>query len=329
MRPPADVSPLLRPRAYTLAGVLFTLKLAVEARAHALGDSAIRIDPSTFGVMLLTLAAFLVVAKALTITTATSHAAHVLRSRVLDAGQNWQSDPTRSFIELFACVSVIWSTYAVHARIGLSLLCGVLSSLVIICCGELVTRPLREFEETLMRSWDAPTTYAGKRVGCSMGVLALYAWSGVGLIYAHVSDIALASALATTMLVAILLAARVITAFPPTRRVGEILQDRILRSAPNWAAHPLRSAFELSACTGVCVLTYGLHGSPVFALQAGATAGMLSVLYTELALLQRARAAAPAAARKVLPYVTGTLFAFCMCSPREMEQRLVDVVSPM
>eukprot|EP00966_Prymnesium_polylepis_P249454 5767364-Prymnesium_polylepis.1 len=81
MRPPADVSPLLRPRAYTLAGVLFTLKLAVEARAHALGDSAIRIDPSTFGVMLLTLAAFLVVAKALTITTATSHAAHVLRSR--------------------------------------------------------------------------------------------------------------------------------------------------------------------------------------------------------------------------------------------------------
>ena len=80
---------------------------------------------------------------------------------------------------------------------------------------------------------------------------------------------------------------------------------------------------------GVCVLTYGLHASLVLALQAGAAAGMLSVLYTELQLLQQLRHGAPALGRKAMPYVTGCLFAFCMCSPREVEQRLVDVVSLM
>ena len=82
--------------------------------------------------------------------------------------------------------------------------------------------------------------------------------------------------------------------------------------------------FELCACIGVCVLTYGLHASPVLALQAGATAGMLSVLYTEL----RLREVMTSVGRKALPYASGGLFAFCMCSPREVEQRLLDVVMP-
>ncbi|KAL1521101.1 hypothetical protein AB1Y20_022655 [Prymnesium parvum] len=325
--PPRSSALLLRRGAlYASVGVLFTLQLSLLAHRQ-LGSPVIRISPPLFGLMLLTLAVFLAVAKLLPL-----HAGRTLRSRILDADANWRSDPTRSFIELFACVAVLWSTYAAGHRLGVSVACAVLSSLVIIFCGEMLTEHIRALEGTLMLRWDMPGSDPKKRVGCSMGVLSLFAWSGIGLIYEHVSDLVLASSLATAVFLLILLTARVTTAFPPTRRMGELLQDRILRPATNWASHPLRSSFESCCCMGVCALVYGAHSNPIHALQAGTIAGMLSVLYTELSaqlrLLDHLHRAAALACAGGAACLTEIAFAFCFSTPREVRQRVADVFSP-
>ena len=346
MRSPVDISPRrtsLSPL-IMIAGVMCCLRLA---------SSVLLLSPLTFGVLLLTLAAFLVSTSLLSFISVTQHAGEVLRSRIIDAHRNWEwcarpnttqtkrphasdaqlpsllSEPMRSFIELFACISVVLAAFTASQHLPLSLLCGVLSSWLIIFCGEALTVPCRELEQLLQQSCgDSRFSHGARtqkgRVGCSMGVLLLYCWSALSLIYEHVTDLLLASVLATVMLAGLLLASKVITAFPPTRAVGEVLQDRLLRTGENWVAHPLRSGFELCVCMGSCILVYGWSARLLLALQAGAGAGMLGCLTAEALAIglardwdsRKLRHAPVVFLRAALPYTAATAFGFMFFQPR-------------
>ena len=79
----------------------------------------------------------------------------------------------------------------------------------------------------------------------------LYGISGTRLIYRDIGDIAVAGLLAGLAGSALLASSKLIAAWPPTRRAGQILQDRILGTAANWRNHPARSATEACSFLGV------------------------------------------------------------------------------
>jgi len=259
----------------------------------------------------------------------TRHAGHVLISRIVDAGRNWETEILRSFIELFCSLSVIWYTFMLGGQKVLSsLLLGVASGVAVIFCGELLTQPLRWLEENVRRSWgdadgDCTSTALEKqRTGCSLTLLGLYGWGALRLIYQHTSDILLASIVSSTMFFSMMIVSKLITAYPPTKAAGEVLQDRFLRSPHNWRARPLRSAIELSTCVGITLCTYGLTaGQLLLSLQAGIFAGMLVCAVNEAVASRALRRAVVAAvgrlAYRAAPYAVGTLGAFGVCGASE------------
>jgi hypothetical protein len=299
------------------AGVAFTLAAASECGGFTISIEA-------FGVSILALAAFLVMANLLRLTSVTKSAARVLIGRVVDAGHNWDTEMLRSFIELFCSLSVVFLSYTSTQRLLASLLGGVLSGSAVIYCGELLTEPCRQLEDALRRSsWGeaerASLAQQKRRIGCSVTVLCLFAWGALRLIFDYTSRILVASTVASLMLFAMHVVSKLLTAWPPTKSFGEVLQDRLLQPAANWAAHPLRSAIELCITVGVTLVAYGAAGQLLLSLQAGVFAGMLSCAAHEAIASKHVRTAVARAlctiAARAMPYALGTAAAFALFKP--------------
>ena len=145
-------------------------------------------------------------------------------------------------------------------------------------------------------------TSPGQRMGCSLALLALFAWGGLQLLYAHVHDLLLASLLAALIAVATLVLARACTWCAPVRALGELLQDRLIFSARrNWARAPMRCAVEVCVSLGTALFALGAaEVGPLAALQLGVLSGVLTVLGCEaLHLLPRRDARTSAAALSI------------------------------
>ena len=111
--------------------------------------------------------------------------------------------------------------------------------------------------------------------------MSLYVWGGLHLIYQNVTDSILACTIATLIFCLLSVLSKLVTACPPTRQVGEQLQDRILKARANWERHPVRSATEICVLMGVALKQVLVGDSLHSALQLGTLAGMLCCLAWE------------------------------------------------
>lgn len=300
-----------------ISGIAFTVAVASECGGV--------ISLEVFGVCSLVLAAFLVTANLLRLATVTRQIGRILIGRVVDAGHNWATEPLRSFLEAFGTFSVVISCFATTGRLVPSTVCGVASGAAIIACGEVCTAPIRALEDALSTAWGhaphAAPANEKQRLGCSCTVLCLYGWGALRLIWAHTSDLLLASTISSLVVCATLVLSRLLVAYAPTRVAGEMLQDRVLASASNWASHPLRSAIELSVTLGVAFLTFGASGLLLPSLQAAVFIGMLTCATHEAIASSECRTAAWRGARvlgkRALPYALGTAAALSLFQPIE------------
>jgi len=230
-------------------------------------------------------AAFLVLGNLLFLWKPTHRAGQVLVDRVVGMVDNWENETLRSFIELGIWLGVIWATFDVTGRLDLSLLCGTMSGCLVVLCGEALTPCLRELEQHAKAARVCSSTRAAsqrksgtRRSGAQLvdpGLLAIYGIGGLRLIYENVTDIVVAGVLAGLAGCALLGTSALIAIWPPTRRAGEMLQDRILNTRANWNSFPSRSATESAMFLGVTIGTYANLHQPVVAVQAGLLAGML------------------------------------------------------
>ena len=76
----------------------------------------------------------------------------------------------------------------------------------------------------------------------------------------------------------LLLAARLIHAWPPTRACGRIIEERMYNASANWRLHPTRSAAELSMFLGVLMGHFARHKDPISALQTSTISGIIVCL---------------------------------------------------
>jgi delta8-fatty-acid desaturase len=211
---------------------------------------------------------------------------------VTNTVRNWETETLRSFIELTTWLGGIWLAFDTTNSWLVALLCGTLSGWVLVLGGEALTPCLREVEARIRCAYDiaSPTEKSpGRRRagGGSRAVLvdpAIFMLYGTGvlrLIYHNVSDILAACVLAGLAGCALLAISKLIAAWPPTRRAGAILQDRILNTWANWRAFPARSATEACSFLGCTTGAMARYRQPLFAVQAGLLAGMLVCLFSE------------------------------------------------
>ena len=280
---------------FAVVGVLLTLQVTLELTGLT------HFTPFHFGLLLLMLGTFIVAATILSVlpVKGAQTVGEILILRILDSGKNWEREPLRSFLELFLCASAVWQSLLSTGDLATSLVCGTLSSWAVVLAGELATEPLRTVEAALAKTYgDAEPQVddkhgPGRRMGCSITLLALYAWGGVQLIYAHVRDLLWASGLAAFMCLGTLLLAKLCTACKPVRRVGELIQDRlVLNVASNWQKQPLRCAIELCLSLGAALFAHGAVGRGasagetshvLLAAQAGVLSGVITCLVCEAA----------------------------------------------
>ena len=322
------------------AAVLLTMQATVSFHkgvSHPVGGEPEDTSNLKFGSLSL-FASFLFVlfSNALSRWDPTRGMGKVLVERVTSMVGNWQNETLRSFVELFIWMGVMWATFTATERGFFSLLCATMSGAVVVLCGECLTAQIRkigtEFANAYQRS-GAAAAGSLEEVGsgsvdeialkrCKEGahlvdptLLCIYGYGVIAVIYHNVSDITVAGLLAGLAGCALLATATLIRCWPPTRRLGEMLQDRILNTRANWTAFPSRSASEVSVFLGVTIGAY-VHAPPegsvlhlisggwpiVFGVQAGLLAGFLVCVLGEIVLGERELvklrrpAAAPAAA---------------------------------
>lgn len=220
----------------------------------------------------------------------TRTAGKVLVGRVKHTVRNWETETLRSFIELTTWLTGIWLVYDKTRRPFLAILCGTMSGWVLVLCGEALTPMLREVEKHMRQTCTAceRSPHRPARLGPARAatlvdpiLYLLYGISGTQLIYRDIGDIAVAGLLAGLAGSALLASSKLIAAWPPTRRAGQILQDRILGTAANWRNHPARSATEACSFLGCTIGAYAQYNDMLQAVQAGLAAGMLVCLVSE------------------------------------------------
>ena len=202
----------------------------------------------------------------------------VLLDRVRCTGDNWVHFTLRSVVELGTWVCV-GATAAERGGLLLGLLCGTVASWVVVLCGECAAKlEPRCIAATRLHRVDSGSTF----LLCVMGPGALK------LIYESLCcDVTLqllAGLLAGLTSFALFTTANLCAAWPPSRRVGQTLQARVLSAetlARNWRDRPVRSLVEAATWAGVTVQVYASRRSALLAVQLGTLAGIACVLFSE------------------------------------------------
>ena len=206
----------------------------------------------------------------------------ILVDRIRHAPQNWEEETLRSFVETGTWLCVCWLTADATGNWPLALLCATVSSWVMILLGEMATTRYRAVEERLRQVWGEDALESQYKASGSSFLLCLYGYGILNSIYAHVQDIALAVLLSGLTGVLLIVTAKLLAAWPPTRRAGLLIEERITDSLANWRDYPLRSATEACSFVGIILGVYASHYSLTLAVQAGAFSGMVVCLVGEL-----------------------------------------------
>lgn len=120
-------------------------------------------------------------------------------------------------------------------------------------------------------------------VMCLLGLVGAVAFN---IIYTHLRNIEVTFVLATTSGVLFALLGDMFVIWKPTRKVGRILQERVLYFKSNFGDHTLRSCAELSAYAVAWYGSYVLFwpGDLLVAIQFGTLTGITVCVCDELAL---------------------------------------------
>jgi len=260
------------------AGILVAMSAVTHARLGM--DAALNLQTMTLSFF--ACVSFTLIAGALTHWSVTRTAGEMLVGRIVNAVENWEKETLRSFVEMSVWLGVMWSTFSVTHRFGMALVCGTMSGVAAALCGEALTGACRELQQQLRIACGESSEGSTSLASGSGLLLLIYGSVGLSMIYHHVSDIVIAGLLAGAGGASILVAARLITWWAPTRRAGIMLQDRILDTRQNWRSFPLRSAIEAAMFLGVTVGVYAGHHSLLLAIQAGFLTGMTVCLLGEI-----------------------------------------------
>jgi hypothetical protein len=119
-----------------------------------------------------------------------------------------------------------------------------------------------------------------------MGLLGLVGAVAFNIIYTHLRSIEVAFVLATTSGVVFALLGDMFVIWKPTRKVGMIIQERILYFKANFSTHTRRSWMEVASLCGGWYLSYGFlwPRDLLIAIQFGTTAGIVACVCGELTM---------------------------------------------
>jgi hypothetical protein len=141
-------------------------------------------------------------------------------------------------------------------------------------------------------------------------------------IYTQLRNIEVTFLLATTSGVVFALLGDMFVIWKPTRKVGLILQDRLLHMRQNFQVHGQRSCVEWSALTGGWFLAYGYlwPNDLLVAVQFGTASGILACVFGDVAMEYVAEAerelVASLSAKLSLEYVMCIFLNACIVSRR-------------
>ncbi|RLN84051.1 hypothetical protein BBJ28_00008219 [Nothophytophthora sp. Chile5] len=222
-------------------------------------------------VLLATIAgiAFLCFADMMVLFKPTRWAGVILQDRFINVKRNWQEYPVRSFVEFGCFMGVIYGSYAIYGDLIVAVQVGTLSGILVT-----LEKDKQEVEKTQILPLPV------------MSLLGLVGAVAFNIIYTHLRRIEVAFVLATTSGVAFALLGDMFVIWKPTRKVGMILQERILFFKANFDSHTQRSWMEVISLCGGWYLSYVFlwSGDLLIAIQFGTFAGIMACVCGELTM---------------------------------------------
>ena len=227
-----------------VAAILFTIKAVLYSLSPT--DHGGKVTIEAFTLSMLCSVTFLVGANSLMLFDITSKAGAILLHRSTPAKiiDNWEKETLRSFVELSIWLGTSWWTLQLTGSGMTALACGTATGWIVVFCGEFLTGTLRTLERRIRRACGEDEDECTSLASGSVTLCCLYGYGGLSTIFQHSDDILTACCLAGLAGLLLLTSAKLITAWPPTRRCGEMLQDRVLNAYDNWGSCPTRSATE-------------------------------------------------------------------------------------
>ncbi|KAF1793577.1 hypothetical protein GQ600_19128 [Phytophthora cactorum] len=237
-------------------------------------------------VLLATIAgiAFLCFADMLVLFKPTRWAGVILQDRFINVKQNWRGYPVRSFVEFGCFMGVIYGSYAIYQDLVVAVQVGTLSGMLVTLGGEQLRNcaramPLNEADrQEVEKTQILPLPV--------MSLLGLVGAVAFNIIYTHLRSIEVAFVLATTSGVIFALVGDMFVIWKPTRKVGMVLQERILYFKQNFSSHTRRSWMEVASLCGGWYLSYDFlwPGDLLIAIQFGTTTGIVACVCGELTM---------------------------------------------
>lgn len=249
--------------------------------------------------------AFLCIADLLALFKPTRWAGIILQDRFINIQHNWKVYPVRSFVEFGCFLGVIYGSYAIYHDLVVAVHVGALSGMLVTLIGEQVrsharvTPPMSTYLSMQSLHVIMMPNICYELLGESdlqsiektrvlplpvMGLLGLVGAVAFNIIYTHLRSIEVAFVLATTSGVAFALLGDMFVIWAPTRKVGLILQERILFIKDNFAAHASRTWMELASLTLALHASYAFFwpGDLLVAIQFGTFSGIMTCVCDEL-----------------------------------------------
>ncbi|KAF1320508.1 hypothetical protein FI667_g12345, partial [Globisporangium splendens] len=224
---------------------------------------------------------FLCIADLLVMYKPTRWVGIILQDRVIHVKRNWTNYPVRSFVEFGCFLGVIYGTYAIYCDLFVAVQVGTLSGMLVTLIGEQVRSHARarpKSDADVEKSQILPLP-----VMCMLGLVGTVAFN---IIYTHRRNIEVAFVLATTSGVIFALLGDMLVIWNPTRKIGMIIQERILFFKDNFTDHTLRSWTELLSCVFAWYGSYVCFwpGDLLIAIQFGTFTGIMACVCGELAM---------------------------------------------
>ncbi|KAF4322812.1 hypothetical protein BBO99_00003823 [Phytophthora kernoviae] len=243
-------------------------------------------------VLLATIAgiAFLCFADMLVLFKPTRWAGVILQDRFINVKYNWRKYPVRSFVEFGCFLGVIYGSHAIYHDLIVAVQVGTLSGMLVTLGGEQVrtcARALPLNEEVKLEV--EKTQILPLPVMSLLGLVGAVAFN---IIYTHLRRIEVAFVLATTSGVIFALVGDMFVIWKPTRKVGVILQERLLYFKSNFSSHTRRSWMEVGSLCGGWYLSYVFlwPRDLLIAVQFGTFVGIVACVCGELTMEYVAKA---------------------------------------
>lgn len=212
---------------------------------------------------------------------------------------SWEREKPRFFLEVCSWMASVWYSYTTfHSRV-FSICGGAVTAMALAVFSDFISEYLRVLEARVSRQQREP-----KPEGVSW-LKAVFSYVCVGYLITEngrilhryfseevtdvqtIEDLVFNYVLITLVGVSLIVASELLMLYQPTRRVGLILQSRIVDGRRNWEEHTWRSLVEVTVTFGVTVLSYKASREMLPSLQMGTFSGIALILSGEFVSSRR------------------------------------------